>query len=140
MQPPTGVDSLYDTAVQGRDMVTVIMRNVAQSGSFFVQFYDSKQVHSCTFSGASGPVLTLAASPTPAPPPAVVAAALGDRHHTFWAKRHITHGDVYVFDARDRTLVLVDSDKNGVLDGSIVVSTEQEWESLGFSASANYQQ
>ncbi len=134
------VDTLYDAAVQGRDLVAHVVRKLGSTSGLLVQFVDSRDVYELDFA-AKPPTLAIVASPQSATTiPAV--PQLRQRYTRAWAGDHKAKGYVYVL-ANDgqqgvASLVLVDKDRDGKLDGSLLVS-EAEWASGGWGAPANYQ-
>lgn len=137
--PVERVDTVYDAAAQGKDLVGHMVRKLGASSNVLVQFVDSRAVYDVDVT-AKPPKLTLVADPRAASvlPPV---PQLAQRYTHVWAGDHRSRGYVYAFvnDEHDDVsrLVLLDADRNGVLDGLLVVSSAQ-WTADGWQVASNY--
>lgn len=129
------VDTVYDAAAQGKDLVGHMVKKLGSVSSVLIQFVDSRAVYDVDLA-AKPPKLTLVAEPRAAAvlPPV---PQLAQRYTRMWAGDHKSRGYVYAFvnDEHDDVsrLVLLDADRNGVLDGSVVVPSAQ-WAADGWQA------
>ncbi len=133
------VETVYDAAAEGKDLVAHLVCKLGSTSSVFVQFVDSRAVYDFGLA-AKPPKLTLVAEPRAAASiPAV--PQLVQRYTHVWAADHKSRGYVYAFvnDGRDAvsSLVLLDADRNGTLDGSLVVPLPQ-WSADGWETASNY--
>lgn len=123
----TAVDEVYDAATPGRDMIMAVFSlEGAPSDQLLVQFYDSRDLYKLECDTGT---LTLAASPTGQSSGVITEPnLLSDSHSSYWQGEHNTHGYLYVFTQGgfiiepSSTLVFFDSDKDGTLDGSLVLN------------------
>lgn len=128
------VDTIYDTAAKGRDLVVHLVRKLGTSPALLVQFADSRDVYDVDLA-AKPPAFKLVASPNAAASiPAV--PQLVQRYTRVLSADHATRGYVYAF-ANDEhesvaALVLLDADRNGALDGSLVVPPDK-WAADGWN-------
>ncbi len=133
------VETVYDAALQGKDLVAHVVRKLGSTTSVLVQFVDSRAVYEFDLA-AKPPKLTFVADPrATASIPAV--PQLVQRYTHVWSADHKSHGYVYAFvnDGHDAVspLVLLDADRNGTLDGSLVVPLAQ-WSADGWETASNY--
>jgi len=136
--PVTSIETIYDEVAEGRDMVTHMFLDLASGTDLFVQFWDSNDVYH--LDPATG-LLTIAFSAIPLQGTPDTAELAKPFRRSFGGREHATLGFVYGLHSPDQPslncLLLVDSDRNGVLDTSMVL-TPQEWKDLGMSDGANY--
>jgi hypothetical protein len=126
------IDTLYDEAHQGRDMVLRMLARPGQTNSVLVQFFDSKDLYDVSWTAASTST-TLVASASALP-------ALQTSFTFSWSRDHKTRGIVYVFrdeDVPNSTLVLIDQDRNKTIDSAIGV-TDLEWTSGDWGSGSSY--
>ncbi len=117
--PVADVTSVYQDAVEGKDMVRFMLKLRGKPASALVQYHDSKDVYELSWgSSPYDQTLVLAKATVP---------ALDGKHNRFHAGEHQTHGYVYVLSDLDNygqepPLVLFDSNKDGALDANVVMS------------------
>ena len=121
--------TLYDGAVEGKDMVTAIVPLLADTNKLVVKFWDSGDLYSLTRDGRE--TMVLLAGPGPRCP--VSDARLANVYDSFSCADNILHGHVYfLIDRRNRyrlglnrTLVLFDSNRDGVIERVAIPSDEE---------------
>lgn len=117
---------IYEEAVVGRDIVSVMLNNPVLSGSvtasIFVQFFDSKDLYSLTCTPGGSPteqdtVSYVCVRKSQSDPTIPVIPALSTHFENRWSAKHSAYGYVYVF-VRPAVpaLVLYDANLDGVLD------------------------
>lgn len=131
---------LYEEAMVGRDIVSVMLNNPAPpasaTASLFVQFFDSKDLYSLTYTaggsstdpGVASCVCVRKSQPDPAIP---AIPALSTHFETRWSAKHSAYGYVYVFVHPEvPALVLYDSNLDGILDSPGCLQLDDAaWES-----------
>jgi hypothetical protein len=133
------VETVFDAATEGKDLVAHLVCKLGSTSNVLVQFVDSRAVYDVDLA-AKPPKLTLVAEPRAAASiPAV--PQLVQRYTHVWSADHKSRGYVYAFvnDGRDAVspLVLLDTDRNGTLDGSLVIPLPQ-WSADGWETASNY--
>lgn len=141
--PVLSRELVYDAADTGRDLVRFTFRQHGTPSKILVLFGDSNDLYSVdTGSGSYAPILSSSSGAVEQQP------ALANPYRSGWSAEHLSYGYIYYmhteFNGPDGAvpgLVLIDSNKDGVLDpGSSRTLTVDEWISQGFADDANYVQ
>ncbi len=115
----TSIETLYDDAVEGRDLVRVMIQERGVGDDVIVQFHDSGDVWKIARSEPFA--RSQVASVAPGSSGALVVPGLDEVRTNFWGGTHPSYGFVYVLgQARNggSNIVLVDSDMNGAVESS----------------------
>jgi hypothetical protein len=118
----TEIETVYDEAVQGRDMVALMCAKREDPDKLLVQFWDSKDLYELDLGSQQ---YTRVATPGQVQGVLQV-PALDKAYCQFWSREHVSQGFVYVLSCSGTSLdslVLKDSDKDGSLDGWVVADT-----------------
>ena len=144
IQPSTieSVDTLYDEATQGRDMIR-LMSTVRHSTNkkALLQFHDSRQLWVLDYSDLSNVLVSLLASPLQGAP--LTITSLGNTDYTLvYRGNHTQEGQLYFFGFSHPfegclVLSLIDSNRDGIIDGFSYIP-EADWGVLGYGALNNY--
>jgi len=120
-----------------RDVYHMI-RNRAQPGRLFVEFFNSREIYDLDL--ATGNATKVVAS-TWQPSPALFLTQLHEPHDIVYSREHDGHY-VYFFASTipnelEFTPILLDLDKNGTLDDKLFLD-EQGWQVLGYGDPSRY--
>ena len=135
------IDDMYDDAIEGRDLVTVMAPVLGKRDTFLILAHDSRDVWELDATTSPANWRVIASSRAPAPDGAIYEPALAelapDRMEPL---HHVVHGFVYhLFSPFDSTpsLLLFDADQDGSVESALecVGST---WTSMGFGDSISY--
>ncbi len=137
------VDSLYDAATEGMDIVSALeYTRVDADDRMLLQFYDSRALFTIDSSNPVDVQLALLAAPTEidgAAPPFLV-HALSDRPlFQIRSMKHLTHGTVFVFESsiNGRTTIVA-TDQSGTGDVTWVGAIENDdWADSDFAEASN---
>ena len=139
---PQGVESVvtvYDAAVQGRDMVRTMQIMLGVENAIIMKFWGSNAV--CTLDlKAPQPVPTLIASPSGGAGVLKI-PALEAFHSDLQRMNHVTHGYCYYLTNKSRSgvgIVLRDVDRDGGVDDFVEIRNVHDWADHGFADSSNY--
>lgn len=137
----TSVERLYSDVRAGRDLVWGMFDLHGHSTlNLLIQFWDSKDVYRFDVMNRT---LEKVASPTDDRPDIIYEPALANEsYQSRWEATHIATGYIYIFGCRHYqrcdTLMLYDTDKDGILDGSKLMS-EDAWVQGSYHESASYE-
>ncbi len=133
------VDTLYDAAVEGQDLISDVLLSLASSTKLYVRYWDSAALFELDFSSLASVSQLKRAAPTPVAG-GLQAPGLLQQIENAYSAEHIVHGYVYVFSgqlgANSSIVILEDGNRDGVLDSVTEIPSLQwppEW-----SKSANY--
>jgi hypothetical protein len=136
-----GTTTVYDGAVQGRDTVRCLLREIGNANKAYAQFYDSKSIYEVDLAGDPTSVPILVAAPSGGTGNVINTPRLNDFFTDAWCANHKTKGYVYVFVNSQsdsiHPLVFIDSDKDGRFDSWQTV-TSTAWASDGWGDASNY--
>lgn len=130
------VTTVFEARQVGQDMVRLVNENMTNPDWLFVQFWDSRDLYSLDLTSGA---VTLVASPT-AQGSAIHAPSLVVDYSVINRRDHIRSGYLYIMALESGgapIVVLVDSDRDGVLDDCLEL-TAGEWGSQGYGDAANY--
>ncbi|MBK8178026.1 MAG: hypothetical protein IPK67_03845 [Planctomycetes bacterium] len=142
--PIAAEEALYNEATQGRDLVRFMTQQRGVSDRLLLQFYDSGDIYSLDIGSApqDPPYQLIAKASGATTPPVMLVPQLANPYSQLWTGDHQVHGFLYVlcFPSSELVdpLVLMDGNRDGTLDGSILASGGL-WVSMGFSNGLSYQ-
>ena len=139
--PAPIITTVYSAVNPAMKDVECALPVLGTPNAVFVQFFQSSELYKLDFT-TSTYTMTKVASPSSGGGGVLNIPQLDDGYIRYWARKHIAHGYVYVFnnitDASLRPLVIRDTNLDGVLDDYVVVPLGQ-WNAQGYADDNNYE-
>ena len=139
--PAPIITTVYSASNPGMEDVECALPVLGTPNAVFIQFFQSSELYKLDFT-TSTYTMTKVASPTGGGGGVMHIPQLDDGYIRYWARKHLAHGYIYVFnnitDSDLRPLVIRDIDLDGVLDNFVVVPLGQ-WAVQGFADENNYE-